>query len=190
MYGLNLCNCSGSLQYTHLSCLKDWLIKKLRFIHESSNMLIFDTTQLKCELCNSEYPLQILISGIEVPLLTFESFYPKYITIRNLEDPGKVIVFDLSTNSVTLNEKARFIVGLKGNRVGVIEAESSYVKVRHRVELWGLLTKYEFRKKNAIIVAEVRSGDFWKGVLCGLDRVFCGRLGESGLEAKEVLLDF
>ena len=51
---LSLCDCQGSLKYTHFMCAKEWVNKKAKILEELSNSYAkFDLSKFKCEICSS-----------------------------------------------------------------------------------------------------------------------------------------
>ncbi|KAF4734027.1 hypothetical protein FOZ62_024958, partial [Perkinsus olseni] len=72
------CNCSGSIRYVHLSCLRRWINGRLELPDETDALATchFFYKQLSCELCKQLYPTYIRLPGsdslttlVEVPQL-------------------------------------------------------------------------------------------------------------------------
>ncbi|KAF4659740.1 hypothetical protein FOL47_007466 [Perkinsus chesapeaki] len=72
------CNCSGSIRYVHLSCLRRWINGRLDLPDESDALATchFFYKQLSCELCKQVYPTYVklpnsnsLTTLVEVPQL-------------------------------------------------------------------------------------------------------------------------
>lgn len=54
------CQCSGSIQFIHLICLKQWLESKITF-HEYNHLNVLIKRKFYCELCKSPFPDNITI---------------------------------------------------------------------------------------------------------------------------------
>lgn len=93
--GITVCQCSGSMQYSHLTCLKKWLNKKIKPLVSNEIITIFETSELFCEICLNEIPDKILINGIEHRLIEFDDKYKNYIVIKDLYN-GLISVLNLS----------------------------------------------------------------------------------------------
>ena len=68
---INLCECSKSMPI-HLNCIKMWLQKKCEAV-ERKNMIIYDIKNIKCEVCNQIYPMDIYFNGQNINLFTTEA---------------------------------------------------------------------------------------------------------------------
>ncbi len=49
------CNCSGTMRYIHLKCLKSWFKAKIN-IKVFNNLTLYNFKDLHCELCNATIP--------------------------------------------------------------------------------------------------------------------------------------
>ena len=79
------CNCSGSLKYIHLNCLKHWLnTKSCNKIESNSNYSIFLVKPVECEICKTKYPDFIMHKDNLYELLDFKSEFENYITMESL----------------------------------------------------------------------------------------------------------
>ncbi len=65
------CKCTGSMQYIHLNCLKEWLEGK-KHMKETSQVNSYIWKGLECEICKHPYEDIIkLKDGKEVSLLNY-----------------------------------------------------------------------------------------------------------------------
>ena len=79
------CNCSGSLKYIHLNCLKHWLYtKSCTKIESNNNYSIFLVKSVECEICKTKYPDFIMHKDNLYELLDFKSEFDNYFTIESL----------------------------------------------------------------------------------------------------------
>lgn len=61
---ISLCNCIGSLQFTHLKCLKQWIAAKtVRKTQETVESYYFKL--FECEICKSPYPCKHLLKCLD-----------------------------------------------------------------------------------------------------------------------------
>ena len=93
--GITVCQCSGTMQYAHLRCLKKWINKKLKYLISADDVLIFEESELECEICLNEIPIKVLIGGVEHCLLDFEDKFRSYIVVRDLFN-GLITVVNLT----------------------------------------------------------------------------------------------
>lgn len=73
---LDLCKCTGSIQWMHLNCLKQWLKSKLH-LKTSENSTTYNYKNFACELCTMPYPkslkyLNILRKTEYIDLLEYD----------------------------------------------------------------------------------------------------------------------
>jgi hypothetical protein len=61
------CDCSGSVRYVHVDCLKRWLTSKC-VVNETDNFASYFWKSMHCELCKKVYPFSLSAGGREVPL--------------------------------------------------------------------------------------------------------------------------
>lgn len=65
---VHLCECSKSMPM-HLGCIKMWLHKKTEPTMRK-NMVFYDIKDIKCEVCNHDYPLVAKLNGVDIALFT------------------------------------------------------------------------------------------------------------------------
>ena len=113
---INPCNCTGSVKYVHLICLRKWLTSKIIINHSFDNSVTSYSYKLfECELCKEQIPERIkyndeIISLIEMenlkqPYIIFENIYHNNVNyIGNYFDHQHIFV-------VQLNNKNRIKIG-------------------------------------------------------------------------------
>lgn len=67
---LVFCECSKSMP-THVNCVKKWLKAKCEVSH-STNTVFYNLKNIKCEVCETSYPLTVRIGGREHTLFSTE----------------------------------------------------------------------------------------------------------------------
>ena len=79
------CNCTGSVKYIHLNCLRKWLTSKLCMKSSSSNnMYCYSFKSLECEICKSIIPEQVEYRGKLISLLEFKDIEPPYLVLQTM----------------------------------------------------------------------------------------------------------
>ena len=59
---INLCKCSGSMEYIHYSCVKLWMNTKLTIKeNEKKTVLSYNMRSFNCEICKTPYPCNLLV---------------------------------------------------------------------------------------------------------------------------------
>ena len=100
------CNCSGSVKYIHLNCLRKWLTTKIiTKVSANNDIYCYVFKKLKCEICQSIIPeiaefrgkfLSLLdFRNIESPYIIFQSMYQYNATNRILNDLNIIFVISL-----------------------------------------------------------------------------------------------
>lgn len=92
--GITFCSCAGSLQYSHLACMKRWLNKKIRYLFSNEELIVFEQSELQCEICLDEIPVRVLINGNEHFLLDFEEKFRNHMIVRDMNN-GLISVLNL-----------------------------------------------------------------------------------------------
>lgn len=80
---LSFCKCDGSVKYTHLLCLKQWLRSKVGVRHTQS-CATYSWKSLECEICKMELPLSLRRRGQLFNLFDFEKPQCPYIILEAL----------------------------------------------------------------------------------------------------------
>ena len=79
------CNCTGSLRYIHLNCLKTWLnTKSCKKIFSNSNYSMFLVRPVECEICKNKFPDFIKHKEMFYEILDFKSEFENYFTMESL----------------------------------------------------------------------------------------------------------
>ena len=103
------CQCSGSLKYIHLKCLKHWIItRSCNKVDNNECCSVYLFKEIECEIC--KYKLTDLINhnGKLYSLLDFSNEYKNYFILETLtldEDNNKFLYV------VSLDEKKEIKVG-------------------------------------------------------------------------------
>ena len=100
------CQCSGSLKYIHLECLKHWLNTKSCINMENNERFnVFLVKRIECEICQAKFPdfvkhkeqlYEVLEPSINydsycfLEVLTLDKEEKRYIYVINLEFDGKL----------------------------------------------------------------------------------------------------
>ena len=79
------CNCSGSMKYIHLNCLKKWIsTKSCVQIDSSEDCIIYIIKKIECELCKTKLPDYIKYKGKILEILDFHDHFKNYICLESL----------------------------------------------------------------------------------------------------------
>ena len=66
------CNCTGSMKYIHIDCLKEWLEGK-KHMKETPVVNSYIWKNLECEICKTPLPDQVYNrEGLEISLLNYK----------------------------------------------------------------------------------------------------------------------
>lgn len=80
------CKCTGSVQFLHINCLREWLKTKLD-TSANGRSTVYSWTSPHCELCKGEFPLTISVNGSCFSLISVQQ--PRYpfivLQITNME---------------------------------------------------------------------------------------------------------
>lgn len=79
------CQCSGTMKYIHLSCLRKWLGTQICIkVSGTKECSIFLIKNVECELCKQKLPDYIRCNGGTFEILDFHSEFDNYITLEGL----------------------------------------------------------------------------------------------------------
>jgi hypothetical protein len=79
------CQCSGSVKYVHLNCLKEWIhTKYIISIEKNENFLFFIIKPLECDICKSIFPDYINHKNKKYQLIDFEPEFQNYFIMESL----------------------------------------------------------------------------------------------------------
>ena len=80
---IEACKCRGSIQYVHLGCLRYWINGRLCLSDSSKHAYLF--RQLACELCKTNYPVEVLMpDSSKIPLVPMPETRAPYIVLENM----------------------------------------------------------------------------------------------------------
>jgi len=86
---INPCNCKGSCEYMHLSCLKDWIKSKI-MVKECETTIIYFWKRLECEVCKEPLPKRINFNGKIINLVDIITPPAPYLMMENITNDRKV----------------------------------------------------------------------------------------------------
>lgn len=76
------CACKGSIAHVHLGCLRHWVNLRLNLSDTSGGSFFY--RPLSCELCKSNYPVQVSLGPDKVPLVEVPKISPPFIVLENM----------------------------------------------------------------------------------------------------------
>jgi E3 ubiquitin-protein ligase DOA10 len=77
------CNCTGTMGFIHLKCLKQWLDSK-RSMKVHRGQVIIKFKKLDCELCKMIFPFQIAHNNRIVDIVEIEKPESDFIIFESL----------------------------------------------------------------------------------------------------------
>jgi len=79
------CQCSGSLKYIHLKCLKHWIItKSCKNLEKKKFCSVFKFKEVECEICKEKLPDLVKHNGQLHSLLDFSEEFNNYLILVTL----------------------------------------------------------------------------------------------------------
>ncbi len=103
------CQCSGSLKYIHLLCLKHWIMtRSCSKVDDNEYCTVFLFKETECEICKSKLPDLINHKGKLYSLLDFTDDYKDYLALETLtldEENNKFLYI------ISLDKKSEIRVG-------------------------------------------------------------------------------
>ena len=81
------CNCSGSLKYIHLNCLRHWLKNSVyNLVQSNENFCVYNYKQPHCELCKTKFSDYIMNKGNLYEILDLNSNinFKNYLILESL----------------------------------------------------------------------------------------------------------
>lgn len=78
---LSFCKCDGSVKYTHLLCMKQWLRSKVG-VRPTESCTTYSWKSLECEICKMELPLSMRTRGQLFNLFDFEKPQCPYVILE------------------------------------------------------------------------------------------------------------
>lgn len=77
------CQCSGSMKYIHLDCLRHWVKQRVNIVSTQTITSISWKT-FSCELCKSPYPFAVYFNGKIHELITMEIPMFPYMVLESI----------------------------------------------------------------------------------------------------------
>ena len=103
------CQCSGSLKYIHLKCLKHWILtRSCTKVEDNDCCTVFLFKEVECEICKAKLPDLINHNGRLYALLDFSGEFNNFLVLETLtpdEDNNKFLYI------VSLDKKSEIKVG-------------------------------------------------------------------------------
>lgn len=79
------CNCTGSVKYIHLNCLRKWLTSKINMkCSQTNNIYCYSFKSLECEICKAVIPELVEYRGKFISLLDFKEIEPPYLILQTM----------------------------------------------------------------------------------------------------------
>ena len=79
------CNCTGSVKYIHLNCLRKWLTSKVNMkCSQTNNIYCYSFKSLECEICKAVIPELVEYRGKFISLLDFKEIEPPYLILQTM----------------------------------------------------------------------------------------------------------
>ena len=79
------CQCSGSLRFIHLNCLKHWIqTRSCIKVENNECCIVFLFKEVQCEICKSKFPDLIKHNGKFYSLLDFTNEFKNYLLFETL----------------------------------------------------------------------------------------------------------
>lgn len=75
------CMCSGSVKYTHIKCLQQWISNKIK-TRELNEIILYYWTTLNCEICKASYKLDFKFHDKRYSLLEIPKPKEAYLTFQ------------------------------------------------------------------------------------------------------------
>ncbi len=96
------CQCSGSMRYIHLNCLRQWIKQRIT-VTTDANVTAITWKTLTCELCKTPYPFAVYFDGKIHELINTEPPKTPYAVfesiIRNSEDSNGIYVVSFQSKT-------------------------------------------------------------------------------------------
>ena len=114
---INPCNCTGSVRFIHINCLKKWLTSKVLIKSSSEdNVHIYSFKAFECELCKSIIPERLIFNNKIISLIDFNKiFAPPFLICESIYQ------YNISNCSNYSEYQTIFVISFskkKNNRIG------------------------------------------------------------------------
>ena len=98
------CQCSGTLKYIHLNCLKHWLNTRSCIKLEGNDRFIsFLVKQIECEICKAKYPDYLKHKDNIYEILELNTDFERYciFEVRTTDKDGKRYIYAINLDKNT-----------------------------------------------------------------------------------------
>ena len=120
------CQCSGSLRYIHLDCLRHWIgTRNWTRVENNEHCCIYLIKEIDCELCKTKLPDYIRHKNKLYKIIEFKTEFKNYITLENLtldKHKNKFIYV------INLDNKKEIKIG-RGQEANIILSDISVSRV-------------------------------------------------------------
>jgi len=120
------CQCSGSLRYIHLDCLRHWIgTRNWTRVENNEHCCIYLIKEIDCELCKTKLPDYIRHKNKLYKIIEFKTEFKNYITFENLtldKHKNKFIYV------INLDNKKEIKIG-RGQEANIILSDISVSRV-------------------------------------------------------------
>jgi len=146
---INLCRCSGSMEFIHYTCVKLWMNTKLNNKeNEKKTVLSYNMKSFNCEICKTPYPLRFRYNEKYFEIISctrpVNNNYIVLESLNQLKDNNNY----KSIHVITLNEGDKIIMGrghdsdVRINDISVSRTHSCLVLNNKKVLLKDLKSKF------------------------------------------------
>jgi len=146
---INLCRCSGSMEFIHYSCVKMWMNTKLsNKVNESQTVFSYNMKSFNCEICKTPYPLRFRYNNSFYEIIEcarpLSSNYIVLESLNQLKDNNNY----KSIHVITLNENDRIVMGrghdsdVRINDISVSRTHSCLTLSNKKILLKDLRSKF------------------------------------------------
>lgn len=80
---VSICKCAGSLQYMHINCLRSWIASRAE-ITVKGPVVTYEWKKHECEVCMTEYPVNVKIDNQTYELLTIYRPHTNYMLLEEI----------------------------------------------------------------------------------------------------------
>ena len=80
---INPCNCSGSMKYIHVLCLKNWMKSKIT-TRNFKFLIVYCFKNIHCELCKANIPDKVKLNGEIINLFDLTKPDTNYIILESI----------------------------------------------------------------------------------------------------------
>jgi len=134
---LDLCNCQGSMKYSHFTCIKEWMKNKVKIIEKNLGVFVkLDLSEFRCEICGTSLDFYQNFKGKNFFLLDFLQEFKEFVVFR-IE---KLLIF------FNFSEKNEVSIG-RGYNSGFRLDDSTVSRLHCRV----------FKGKNSVLLEDLGS---------------------------------